>query len=114
MEAEEIVELIPEWADGLIIVPTKGQKGWFFIVYPLKKSQFDDSYFFSRSWKRVWVEDYEVVKNLGRVVVLRDGSIHKYRRGKGKSKYITIHIIEGEGEEERERMEEMGKIRRKK
>jgi len=99
---KEILEKLPEWADGAVIAPL----GLEFLpsVRPVKKSKFHNGYYTSKRWKpidgsgmTVHVLDYQKLvafyREKGKVMILKNGRVLKVTKvTEGKELNYNIYV----------------------
>ena len=81
LDVKEIARKAPEWSVGIIIYNNA--------AYPIARSKYaEGEFYFSTSWRAV----KKGVK--GELVILKDGSTHKYRVKRRGDKYIQVVLLQ--------------------
>ncbi|MFP3157596.1 MAG: hypothetical protein RXQ97_05240 [Caldivirga sp.] len=80
LDIREVAKKAPEWSAGVIVYNNS--------AYPIAKSKYaEGEFYFSTSWRAV-------KKGIrGELVVLKDGSTHKYRIKRKGDKYIQVVLL---------------------
>lgn len=79
-DIKDVVKKAPEWSAGIIIYNNS--------AYPIAKSKYvEGEFYFSTSWRAV----KKGVR--GDLVVLKDGSTHRYRIKRKGDKYIQVVLL---------------------
>ena len=93
-----IINRFPEWCDGILIIPyAEGGEISDYLIYPVKKSIDDESYYFSDKWRRIEIPFIIELFDLAPCILFRNGEIYHVRRiwGFGKYKHIDISRLVG-------------------
>jgi len=92
--AEAIRKALPEWADGAVVTAKSicdEDCNVYYYIYPVKRSQRGEGYYFSPEWRTMRVEVPErFLEKLADTVVLRDGRTLKVKREKNGDKYVAL------------------------
>ncbi|MGC9135814.1 hypothetical protein [Caldivirga sp.] len=81
LDVKEVARKAPEWSVGVIIYNNA--------AYPIARSKYaEGEFYFSTSWRAI-------KKGIrGELVVLKDGSTHKYRVKRRGDKYIQVVLLQ--------------------
>jgi endogenous inhibitor of DNA gyrase (YacG/DUF329 family) len=94
---EAIKAALPEWADGAVVISKSvcvEDCDVYYYVYPAKKSQRDDSYYYSPEWRilKVGVPD-RFLEKLADHIILKNGKTVKVKQHKNGGKYVTLKLV---------------------
>jgi hypothetical protein len=93
---EAIKAAIPSWADGaVVVVKSCYEDACDYYVYPVKKSQYGDYYYYSPNWRTLAVRiPSRILEKLVDHVILKNGKVVKAKVNKKSSaKYVTIETL---------------------
>ena len=98
---DEVVSKLPEWCDGVLIAPyAEGGEISDYLIFPIKKSRDEDSYYFSDKWRKIEIPYIIELFDLAPCILLRTGEIYRVRNIWGFGKYRHIELYKGDVESE--------------
>ncbi len=90
----EVISKLPDWADGAIAISIvswgEGDADAWIEFVPIKKSKFADNQYYYGSWAHIASADPDFPE----VIILKNGTMKKYKKVKDNEKYTTVEVVE--------------------